>query len=131
MRYFLFVCFLYLLSGCSDVDNFVFKNYGKLMFGSSDVVSIKEVHIDSGSFEGKGLILEGRVSSVGPHGTYAVLTDTTSRILINQTSIARAGDKILTSDLGRRIRVYGDVVIKTRGLPTVKASTVSRVTGDK
>jgi hypothetical protein len=131
MRFLLLLSFLGLFSGCSNVDRFVFKNYGKLIFASSDIVSIKEVHIDSENFEGKGLILEGMVSLVGPYGTYAVLSDMTSQILINQTNIARAGDKILNSDIGSRIRVYGDVVIKTRGLPTVKASTVSRVTGAK
>lgn len=112
--------------GCSALDNLMFKHYGKQIFSSNELVSIKEVHIDNASFEGRDLIVEGVVSSVGPHATYAVLSDSSSRLLIKQTNIARTEDKISKVDVGNRVRVFGSVITRNRGLPTVEVKVVSR-----
>ena len=124
-KLFLLFCFVSFF-GCSALDNFTFKHYGKQIFSSNELVSIKEVHIDNASFEGRDLIVEGVVSSVGPHATYAVLSDSSSRLLIKQTKIARIEDKISKVDIGSKIRVFGSVITKNRGLPTVEVKVISR-----
>ena len=124
-KLFLLFCFVSFF-GCSALDNFMFKHYGKQIFSSNELVSIKEVHIDNASFEGRDLIVEGVVSSVGPHATYAVLSDSSSRLLIKQTKIARIEDKISKVDIGSKVRVFGSVITKNRGLPTVEVKVISR-----
>lgn len=126
----LLLCFVSVV-GCSALDNVMFKHFGRQIFRSNELVSIKEVHIDNASFEGRDLVVEGVVSSVGPHATYAILSDSSSRLLIKQTNIARVEDKISKVDIGNKIRVFGSVITKNRGLPTVEVKVVSREASSK
>jgi hypothetical protein len=117
-----------LLSGCGETvigfDKAMFSIFGKTVFSGAEEVSIKEVHFDHAVLDDKNVIVEGKVASVGEYNTYAVVVDSTARVLVVQTQIASFDERIKEEDVGKKFKILGKLVIRKKGLPTIEAHSV-------
>lgn len=126
-----FIVPMALASGCvkteeipTTLDRLAFQYIGGTLFTNPETMTLKEIHLDSGSLGGREIIIEGRVAEVSPHSTYVVLTDDTARMLVVLTDIT-------TDAVGAHnghptaLRVLGTIEAGKKGLPFVRAISVS------
>jgi len=129
MRNLALLCFgIILTSSCADtiasLDKYTFSLFGKTVFMGAEEVSIKEVHLDHAVLDEKNVIVEGNIVSVGEYNTYAVMVDSTARVLVIQTQVVSFEDRIKGIDVGKKFKVLGKLVIRKKGLPTIEAKSV-------
>lgn len=131
MRLLLAACSLVLLSGCfkteempGRVDRWSFHRFGGTLFGNPDLLTLKEIHLDTGTLTGREVIVEGHVAEVSKHGTYLVLKDTTARLLVVLTDM-EAASALLSDEKPKALRVLGTVESGKKGLPYLKARSVN------
>lgn len=123
------------LTGCfemgdaqSYVDRAMFRRIGGTMFSTPDLISMKEIHLETVATKGKELILEGQVADVGQHGTYLVLKDENARMLVVLTDVVDASD-IVKKDAHQTMKVWGTLETGKKGLPYLMAKSLTVVTG--
>lgn len=107
------------------VDGWAFFKMGGTFFVNPDALTLKEIHLDTGSLTGREVIVEGQVADVSSHGTYLVLKDETARMLVVLTEMEDAGP-LLKSLQPKALRVMGTVETGKKGLPFVRARAVNQ-----
>lgn len=108
------------------VDRAMFRQIGGTMFSTPDLISMKEIHLETVATKGKELILEGQVADVGQHGTYMVLRDENARMLVVLTDIVDAAD-IVKRDAHQTMKVWGTLETGKKGLPYLMAKSLTVV----
>jgi hypothetical protein len=111
------------------IDGLAFKTFGTTLLSNAKMVSLKEIHLDSGSLLGQPVILEGVILDIGKYATHLVITDQSARMLVTLTALASEG----IPDEGRAstsIRILGTVERGKKGLPFVSAIalTIPKIT---
>lgn len=120
------------LTGCwkldevpTFVDALAFEHLGGTLFANPDLLSLKEIHLDAGGLAGREIIIEGKVAEVSDHSTYLILTDDSARMLVVLTDLASAAPMLAAHPT--TMRILGTVESGKKGLPFVKAKSVSLV----
>lgn len=98
------------------VDQWLFQQFGGLIFDASPELSTKDLHLDSGGLIGQRVIVRGEVLSWGEHGTHLVLGDQSGRLLVVTTGAIDLV-KDFSGKNAKVIRVYGKVERGKKGLP--------------
>lgn len=131
MRFLMIVCSLSLLSGCfkteevpGRVDRWSFNRFGGTLIGNPDLLTLKEIHLDTGTLTGREVIVEGQVSEVSKQGTYLVLKDTTARLLVVLTDVETASSELAEAK-PKTLRVLGTVESGKKGMPFLKARSLN------
>lgn len=122
----LFVFFASL--GCRPISEFVdyrtFVSFGGTLFSSPQTVSMKELHLDSGTLLGKDVVIEGEIVSRAAEDTHVVMADESARMMVVLAKIPQA-DKMLKDDKIQYLRVLGTVERGKKGLPFVMARVIA------
>jgi hypothetical protein len=105
------------------VDRQFFGKFGITLFASPTVISMKEVHLDSGSLPGRQVIVEGTIVDVGPHGTFIVVADDSARMMVVLTQMPTPF-WFTEGHLKKNIRVLGTFDSGRRGLPLIYARAI-------
>ncbi len=115
------ICSAGLSIGCEPLRKRLFEWSGVTLDSSAVTMSLKELHL-GGLEAGEGSVLiSGKVIEVGYAGTFVVIEEGGSHILVDVTS----SDQNVASDyFGKRLQVYGHLQGGKRGLPLVVASGV-------
>lgn len=108
------------------VDRAMFRRVGGTMFSTPDLISMKEIHLETAATKGKELILEGEVTDVGQHGTYMVLKDENARMLVVLTDVVDATD-IIKRNGHQTMKVWGTLETGKKGLPYLMAKSLTVV----
>lgn len=119
-----------LLGGCANdesikgfIDRQTFGKFGITVFASPTVVSMKEVHLDSGSLSGRQVVVEGTIVETGPHGTFIVVADDSARMMVVLTQMPTPV-WFTEAHLKRQLRVLGTFESGRRGLPLIYARAI-------
>jgi len=130
MRPFIFVLIALNFSACSGklsvtqrIDVASFRFMGTTLFNNPTKVSLKELHLDSGSLIGRSVIIHGEVVSVGDFYSHLTLTDESARMLVVLTDIPDARDHLQNDD-GLNLAILGSVERGKKGLPYVLARAI-------
>src|SRR3712207_2081755 len=70
------------LSFTQSIDRVSFQRVGGTVFSNPRQITVKQVHLDSGSLIDQQVIVKGTVQGASKHGTYVVLADDTARVLV-------------------------------------------------
>ena len=125
------------LVGCAQdesikgfVDRQVFGKFGITLFASPTVISMKEVHLDSGSLAGRQVVVEGAIVEVGANGTFIVVADDSARMMVVMTQMPTP---VWFSERQnkKQIRVLGTFESGRRGLPLIYARAVKWIKEQK
>ncbi|MDA9951579.1 hypothetical protein N9D31_03285 [Oligoflexaceae bacterium] len=113
------------VSVADSVDSFLFSVYGGTVFEKPPKVGLKEIHLDDGRLQGKRLVVEGHIESIGDHFSYVVISDRSARMLILLSQILDA-DESLKAKPGSKLnlRVLGTVYKGKKGLPYIAAESL-------
>jgi len=116
------------LSISESIDSYLFEFFGGTLFEKPSKISLKEIHLDDGRLQGKKIVVEGAVSSIGDHYSYVIITDKSARMLVLLNRILDA-DKILNEDQkigdGKQLRVLGTIYKGKKGLPYISAISLN------
>jgi hypothetical protein len=85
---------------------------------------MKEILLDTGALQGREVIVEGEVLTIGKYGTFLILADKTGRLLVELTQI----DPPLVMDRGffpKRVRILGSIERGHKGLPLLVARAIN------
>jgi len=107
----------------SLLDTLAFRLLGGTLFAHPDLLTMKEIHLDTGALKGKQVIVEGSVDEVSEHGTYLVLTDTSARLLVVLTDLEQGGSMVRGGN--KQLRVLGTIESGKKGLPYVMARSLN------
>ena len=119
-----------LLTGCANdesikgfFDRQIFGKFGITVFASPTVISMKEVHLDSGALAGRQVVVEGTIVELGEHGTFMVVADDSARMMVVLTQMPTP---VWFSEvhLKKQIRVLGTFESGRRGLPLIYARAI-------
>ena len=112
------------LSGCQEpyLDPWTLPWFGKSLHRSLKRVSLKQVHIELSMLEDHDLWLSGKVSKVGEHNTYFILSESSRNLLVIQTDIVDFYRRITLEDQGSQLSVVGRLILQKKGLPALHAS---------
>lgn len=131
MRCLALVLALFSLSGCYNpaqlpglVDRWSFLRMGGTLFGHPEALTLKEIHLDTGTLTGREVIVEGEVTAVSEHGTYLVLKDDMARMLVVLTDMEAAAP-LLTEAKPKILKVMGTVETGVKGLPYIRARSLN------
>ena len=122
------------VSGCrrdgssvaAGVSHLWFSSFGTSLSSDVHEIALKELHLSVDSLLGRTVIVRGPVVEFGEQGTYAVIGDDTSKLLI---SLAGAGSSgvLISEKVGHRefeFSFMGTLEVGKRGLPFLVASSV-------
>ncbi len=119
---------LVLGAGCGQIEAFsifvddkAFSILGRTLIAEPGEVSLKEIHLDTGSLRGREVVVEGALLEVGEFATFAVIGDDIARMLVNFTGVLSAKGLIGLPQKRVHLRVLGTVTGGQRGLPVVVA----------
>ena len=119
------------LSGCFKseelpawVDHWSFVRVGGTLFGNPESLTLKEIHLDTGTLTGRVVVIEGYVAEKSDHGTFLVLKDDMARMLVVLTDVESAAPFLLKAK-PKILRVLGTVEVGTKGLPYIKARSLN------
>lgn len=128
------LCSATLLTSCDkstswseSIDSFLFELFGGTVFDRPNKISLKEIHLDDGRLQGKKIVVEGSVATVGDHHSYVIITDESARMLVLLNRILDA-DEILKepkADSPKHLRVLGTVYKGKKGLPYISAISLN------
>lgn len=107
-------------------NNFWFSFFGNTLGSNVREFALRELHLNVDSFLGKSIIVSGKLVEFGDHRTYAVIADSSSKLLVSLVKIGSGGEDVadLKMESGKEIRVLGTLEVGKRGLPIVVASAV-------
>ena len=118
-----------LLGGCngslsSQVDDGLFRRWGRTLLSHPETLTLKEIHLGSGAYTGRDVISAGKVVQWSEHGTYAVISDDEARMLVVLTELG--GDAAgVASGEAKFVRVLGTLERGRKGLPVLRAHALS------
>lgn len=118
-----------LCGGCSlearlNYDLALFRSFGGTVFTSPHQATAKELHLDSGTLQGKLIIVQGEILEIGHHGTHVILSDSSATMLV-VTTLFGLEENDLAKWKGRTLRVLGTLERGKKGLPFVLAQGFS------
>ena len=124
-----FVAFIGCLVGCErslfvQVDDLLFTSWGRTVLAHPGSLTLKEIHLGSGSYAGEDVVVEGKVVELSQHGTYTVISDDEARLLVVLTDLL--DDPVRGSGLKGSVRFLGTVERGRKGLPLLRARAVSQ-----
>ena len=126
-------CFGYFLlltvSGChfngeDHLDAFTLKWFDKSYTKLLQKVSLKQLHLEQNRFEGRHLLITGKVESIGNQGTYFVLRENSRKLLILQYTITHVPWRIQAGDEQKTVMVMGQLSSQKKGLPALLAQVI-------
>ena len=107
--------------GCKPVRKRVFEWSGVTLDFSAATMSLKELHLVGVDNRESSVLISGKVIHLGDAGTFVVMEEGGSQILVDVTS----SDQILASEyFGKKLQVYGRLEGGRNGLPLVVATGV-------
>jgi|GEM_PF-2521101 len=122
---FAFLSSLSAIQGCANdesfkgfVDRQFFGKFGVTLFASPTVISMKEVHLDSGMLSGRQVIVEGTIVEVGAHGTFVVVADESARMMVVLTQMPTPV-WFNENHLKKQVRILGTFEAGRRGIPLI------------
>ena len=114
------------LGGCkaengaiSWVEVKLFGLSGETYFESSERVRVKRVLLDPGALLKRSLRVEGEIVELGKLGAFAVLRDSTGRVLVKLSSVAMS--ESAQTSLWQRVVLLGRLEYGLGGLPVFAA----------
>ena len=130
------ICFMVgLLSSCSNtmslgesIDSLLFKFFGGTLIEKPNKISLKEIHLDDGRLQGKKIVVEGQINSVGDHFSYVIISDHSARMLILLNRILDADEILNKKERVRahnQLRVLGTIYKGKKGLPYISAISLN------
>jgi hypothetical protein len=118
-----------MLASCSFVerveesmDHGFFGIFGSTLISRVDLLTIKEIHFDTGVLYGRKIIVEGVIREVGNYGTFLIVEDSHGKILIALTQMSRSASELRGFEVGQAVRVLGTVENGKKGFPYLKAN---------
>jgi hypothetical protein len=106
------------------IDRWSFLRVGGTLFSSPESLTLKEIHLDTGTLTGRAVIIEGEVAETSQNGTFLVLKDDLARMLVVLTDMESARP-LLDATKPKTLRILGTVETGKKGLPYVKAQSVN------
>jgi hypothetical protein len=114
------VCSLFIL-GCQPLRKHIFEWSGLTLDSSVVTTSLKELHLAGLVESDTNVLISGKVTEAGRAGTYVVIEEGGSQILVDVTN----SDQIVAATfLGKTLQVYGRLEDGKKGLPLVVATGV-------
>jgi hypothetical protein len=110
------------------VDAFLFKLYGGTVFEKPPKVGLKEIHLDDGRLQGKRIVVEGNVETIGDFDSYVIIEDNSARMLVLLNKIIDADkslSKLKNNEQEYGLRVLGTVFKGKKGLPYIAADALN------
>lgn len=132
MRVAFIACLTLLVVGCfraeelpGRIDRWSFHRFGGTLVGSPDLLTLKEIHLDTGTLTGKEVIVQGEVGEVGKHGTYLVLKDSSARLLVVLTDLDATSALLVPGGSTTTLRILGVIESGKKGMPFLRARSFS------
>jgi hypothetical protein len=108
------------------MDRRVFERWGVTFFTQPEVISMKEIHLESTTLIGREVLVEGVVDHVGKYATHLVVSDGLARLLVVVTGVNT--DALLRAGVdGQNLKIWGFVENGRKGLPYLQALAIRRV----
>lgn len=107
-----------------SLDRKLFQWVGGTIFSSPGRIGLKEILLDTGALQGREVIVEGDVLTIGKYGTYLILSDGSGRLLVELTQIMPP----LVMERGffpKRIRALGSIERGNKGFPLLVARAIN------
>lgn len=107
--------------GCQPIRKVFFEWAGVTLDRSVVTTSLKELHLGGLVDANTNVIISGKVTEAGAAGTYVVIEEWGSKILVDVTN----SDQIVAATFfGKTLQVYGRLEGGKKGLPLVVATGV-------
>ncbi len=128
----LLILLAFVLSGCSQIESLAsgfdrksFELIGGTVFAEADLLTMKEIHLDTGILQGREVIIEGNILDVGKYFTHMVLSDESARMLVVLTKVdARSYFKKQEVEQ-KSIRILGTIENGKKGFPYILAKAIT------
>lgn len=133
MRFVVLVLFLLSAVGCQreasglkrQIERFAFQISGLSVLGNPATVSIKELRLSGNKLETQ-VVIEGKVEEFSENSTYFVISDESARLLVVTTDLPpKTSNVVYKGGTGSKVKVIGKVEIGKKGLPFLRASSVT------
>lgn len=106
------------------LDTLLFEHLGGTLLSEPPEVSLKAIHLEAGTIEGRLIITEGNVVERGKNDTFMVVNDDNMRLLIVTTKMdERSMNRFANSQ--HRVRILGTVDRGQKGIPVMTALSLS------
>jgi|GEM_PF-5693563 len=113
-------------SGLSSLDRSFFHWTGKTILRGSQLLSLKQIHLGVIGREKNLTLVRGNVDFVDDLGTYLVLKDETTKLIIDISQL-NISERKSRSDISGPVEVIGTVDREHRGLPSLKAKGLRKI----
>lgn len=133
LRVLVLVVFLLAGIGCQrevgglmrQVERLAFQTSGFSVLSNPATVSIKELRLSGNKLETQ-VVVEGRVEEFSKNSTYFVISDDSARLLVVTTDLPpKVSSIVYKGGRGSWVKVIGKVEIGKKGLPFLRASSVT------
>ena len=124
MKFSIFIQFFFWIGlsfGCQPLRKHLFEWSGVTLDSSTVSVSLKELHLGGLENLDSSVLISGKVIELGFAGTFVVIEDGGSQILVDVTN---SDQNVVADYYGKKLQVYGHLQGGKRGLPLVVATGV-------
>ncbi len=113
-------------SGLSSIDRVFFQWTGKTVLRGSQLLSLKQIHLGVIGRKKNLTLVRGEVDFVDELGTYLVVKDPTTKLVVDITQLKIAEAKH-RRDIRGSVEIIGTVDREHRGLPSLRAKGLRKI----
>jgi hypothetical protein len=106
------------------IENLFFRNTGKTIFSSPEQINLKRLNLLASSYDGKQVVVQGRVDDVSDHATNFLLLTESSKILVFCEKIVVSLSEITSWKKRGEIKVLGVFKLTNQGYPYITLQSV-------
>jgi hypothetical protein len=106
------------------IDTELFERIGGTLLLDSAQISLRAIHLEQGSIEGRLIVTDGIIRDRGKSDTHLIIDDETTRLLVVTTKIDNDSMERLAA-VGQWVRILGTVDRGRKGMPVMTALALS------